>query len=631
MLHTRIKEWIVKHAILIIVGLTVLFTGTANALMTTTFDDVQAEVESRLAALPTEDLTKDEKKESKSLAKVLKTFAKESTSTKQDVKLIGKIVKTLFKQYPEDEAMATLLGDAIAAFHDEFYAGKTDADRGYGVLQETNKKKKSATKSKEKVEGLDMMFDDAEELLDRTKYLKKVETGLTKYDKATSKALLKEELTAHQEHFLLTLENGYTGAANCLQCHADAGTHMLESGHWKWEAMTPNVVGDDGALHGKKDIINNFCIAIPSNEGRCTQCHPGYGYKDDTFDFNNLDNLDCLVCHDTTGAYKKDPKKAGAPVAGTDLTSVAMNVGEPGRANCGSCHFYAGGGDNVKKGDLGSALVAADITEATDVHMGGMGFSCQKCHETVEHKIPGNQIQNSGRVSCEGCHDTGDLSASYHTTGHLSKMACQTCHIPAFSRQQPTKVHWDWSTAGQDVDPTGGATEFGQPLYNKMKGTFSWDQNVAPSLMWYNGTWSKTFIGVNDKADPSKLDEVFVLGAPQGASDNGKIYPFKKMTGFQPVDVANGTILVPHLFPSGPDDTTAYWKGYDWNAALTAGAAAAGQTYTGGFDWIETVQYLAINHEVAPKESARTCGSCHGASATFPWAELMLTDPTMPK
>ena len=52
-------------------------------------------------------------------------------------------------------------------------------------------------------------------------------------------------------------------------------------------------------------------MATLSNEGRCSQCHISYNWKDDSFDFSDTSNIDCLVCHDTTGTYKKHPSADG--------------------------------------------------------------------------------------------------------------------------------------------------------------------------------------------------------------------------------------------------------------------------------------------------------------------------------
>ena len=102
------------------------------------------------------------------------------------------------------------------------------------------------------------------------------------------------------------------------------------------------------------------------------------------------------------------------------------------------------------------------------------------------------------------------------------------------------------------------------------------------------------------------------------------------MIGDQPADLNNQTMLVPNLFPSA-SQPNAYWKLFDWNLALEAGALAAGQTYTGEFEFVPTVMYLSVNHEIAPKEQAlgfgADCGDCH-FNAEVVWSELGYTgDP----
>ena len=101
-------------------------------------------------------------------------------------------------------------------------------------------------------------------------------------------------------------------------------------------AGTSNITGHEGEIHGKNDLINNFCIAVPTNEGRCTHCHTGYGYADDTFAFDDRNTVDCLICHDQSGTYKKGITTAGLPDTAVDLAivarSVALNDGVPPHA-----------------------------------------------------------------------------------------------------------------------------------------------------------------------------------------------------------------------------------------------------------------------------------------------------------
>ncbi|HHI68910.1 MAG TPA: cytochrome C, partial [Planctomycetes bacterium] len=106
----------------------------------------------------------------------------------------------------------------------------------------------------------------------------------------------------------------------CLTCHTEAARQIMKTSHWTW--ICPKARKEMGVKeikhqvpYGKAEyIINNFCISLPSNEPRCTSCHAGYGWADKTFDFKNQYLVDCLVCHDQTGKYKKFPTAAGHPV-----------------------------------------------------------------------------------------------------------------------------------------------------------------------------------------------------------------------------------------------------------------------------------------------------------------------------
>ena len=48
--------------------------------------------------------------------------------------------------------------------------------------------------------------------------------------------------------------------------------------------------------------------------------------KDATFDFSDPGNVDCLVCHDTTGTYKKLPAAAGHPASRAVASSRAARM-----------------------------------------------------------------------------------------------------------------------------------------------------------------------------------------------------------------------------------------------------------------------------------------------------------------
>ena len=419
---------------------------------------------------------------------------------------------------------------------------------------------------------------------------------------------------------------------------------MLTNAHFSWQGVASNIEGYEGEIHGKNDLINNFCIAVPTNEGRCTQCHAGYGYDDNAFAYNDPEAVDCLVCHDQSATYVKGKTTAGLPAPTVDLNvvarSVAENGGVPGRKNCIGCHANAGGGDNVKHGDLAMAML--DTTREFDVHMGtdGANFDCVECHgvkkdmggNLVDHGIGGmpyHSTDDGAMKSCVDCH--GDR-ANIHVgttvqdilTGHQT-LACQVCHIPAFARDTSTKMEWYWEDAGQDiVPPVDPAT--GRDTYDKKKGTFVWANDVRPELLYFDGKWNRMMINVNDQYTTTPVD----LGSPTAnyTTPGAMIYPFKKMIGNQVADAGNNTMLVPHLF-GGKGGPNAYWAMYDWDLALQDGAAVTGQTYSGDYEFVDTVMYLSVNHEVAPKEQAlgkdARCQDCHLAGQTD-WVALGYTD-----
>ncbi len=481
---------------------------------------------------------------------------------------------------------------------------------------------------------------------------------------------------------------GYSVTAACVKCHESVAAEVMSAPHWKWQGPTPDLVLSDlvtpldpGNI-GKVNLINNFCVGVPSNEKRCDQCHTGYGGDPDAAKPQKsaraytgagdssipLDNrVDCLVCHVDATRYSKNPKDFGRPNPTVDLAAaVKSGIILPTRANCGVCHFYAGGGDNVKL--MGSALKSP--TESTDVHM-GRGMTCSDCHVRPGHAFAGGGVHvptHTSRVACSDCHGatphTGHVAVSGEILDrHMARIACQTCHIPRFSKTQFTKMNWDWSTAGDNKTCAGTpgtctsgvvttkVNDDGQPdpssatsvtSYDYIKGNFQWKRNVVPAYRWSNGKSSHA--RVSDKGDLTTLGLTtddpsrITLGEPAGNATNGKIMPFKLMRGRQPVyvDGANGFVINPNVFGPGSFWGVVQAPGYDfstytfdagtapgqpsvdklWGKILSVGAVAAGQVPAGtlpfakydgtgpGYAWRYTKLYMDMNHEVAPKAQA---------------------------
>ena len=431
-------------------------------------------------------------------------------------------------------------------------------------------------------------------------------------------------------------DNGPAVTKACLSCHTEAAKQIHQTQHWTWNYLNP----DTGQQLGKQHVVNNFCTATASNMGFCAACHVGYGFSDESFDFAAEENVDCIVCHDTTGTYKKLPGLAGhpnyrsmewPPHSGNfreppDLTKVAQSVGRSSRASCGACHFFGGGGNAVKHGDLDSSLTQPK--RYLDVHMEaqGLDFSCAQCHATENHQVPGSRYAPTAKdtdgirvpgqrkprnpASCHACHGDAPHPAELDRLNqHGRKLACQTCHIPEYARGDiATKMTWDWSTAGKlDADgrPFKVRGSEGRTNYDSKKGDFSWEKNVIPEYQWFNGKVRHTLF--EDRIDPNTVVKINEFG---GGPDDGesRIWPVKVMRGKQPYDAGQNRLALAHT--AGKDDA-AYWSSFDWGKAIKVGMASRGVEYSGEMGFVETEMRWPINHMVAPKQDALQCEQCH--------------------
>jgi hypothetical protein len=175
-------------------------------------------------------------------------------------------------------------------------------------------------------------------------------------------------------------------------------------------------------------------------------------------------------------------------------------------------------------------------------------------------------------------------------------------------------MYWDWSQAGQDIDPIP-TDEYGKATYDKKKGSFVWGMNVTPTYLWFNGSFDKYYLG--DEVDP---DGVTVLTLPLGDryDRDSKIYPFKIHIAKQISDAQYNYLIIPDLF--GGENS--YWASYDWDKAARAGMEYVDVPYSGQYEFVETSLYESINHEVAPKEDALQCKECHLDDGVMDFAAL---------
>ncbi len=476
----------------------------------------------------------------------------------------------------------------------------------------------------------------------------KIESGINEYDmtakprpvdkSVTSLSPKKENKSTTDHSKLEELQGPFSSGPEvtraCLKCHNKAGHQFVKNKHWTWKYHSKS-----GQDLGKSVLVNNFCTNAAGNEGMCAQCHAGYGLTDSrTYDFSNEENIDCLVCHDSTGKYYKLPPSRGNKACAVmfegkdpiDWTRTAQNVTLPGRNNCGACHFYGGGGDNVKHGDLSSALFKP--SKEIDVHMGtdGGNFSCVICHVGEGHEWAGSRYEPIAKdtqgkskpgmprqtSTCESCHGQQPHPASLmgiKLNDHTDRVACQSCHIPAYATGGvATKTHWDWRTAGKLKNGEGYREEGyiqgnGEPrhTYKSIKGNFKYAENVIPRYIWFNG--KEKYLTVHDKFDPSRPVEINHLeGGPD--DPDSRIWPFKRMETIQPYDKGNNTLVYMHLWG---DDKDAFWGNYDYARAIKHGMEDFKLPYSGEYDFVKTYSYWPITHMVTPKEKALACKECH--------------------
>jgi octaheme c-type cytochrome (tetrathionate reductase family) len=444
--------------------------------------------------------------------------------------------------------------------------------------------------------------------------------------------------------------NGSEVTKACLTCHNKAGHQFQKSIHWTQKYRNKKT----GQTLGKRTLLNNFCTNAIGNEGMCSQCHPSYNRKDVNFDFSKQENIDCVVCHEQTGTYYRTPSTKGSAACSImfeglnpiDWVKVAQSVGRPERSNCGSCHFFGGGGDGVKHGDLDTSLV--NPSRKLDVHMAtkGENFSCTKCHISNKHQIAGSRYdvhaKDKGGIgkpgqrrdvnTCESCHSSAPHSKTelvgMKLNGHVSKVACQTCHIPALARGGvATITHWDWRTSGK-VNEKGEGFSLENYVqgngehrhtYRSIKGDFTYAETdpkkgrkLLPHYAWFDGQMKYTTIDTkfDIKKDKNGKQIPIAINGFKGSYDDPKsrIWPFKQTFTWMPYDKVNNTLVYTHLWG---DDKDAYWGNYNFARAIERGMKETGKPFSGQHGFVHTVSHWVTTHMVAPKEDALKCSECH--------------------
>ncbi|NIA10454.1 MAG: hypothetical protein GWP10_12175 [Nitrospiraceae bacterium] len=373
----------------------------------------------------------------------------------------------------------------------------------------------------------------------------------------------------------------YKGAETCLACHQQEGEDFATSIHNTWMGEATHVVGKEGEATGKLVGINDFCIAVKSNEALCGKCHAGYGLPE--YDFS-IGKIDCLICHAPN--YKKT---ASGPDPSIDATAAARNVGPPTREMCLRCHALASGGDNNKRGNLELVMGAAEVPRDLDVHM-STGMACQDCHTFVNHHVSGRGMDlriddTDVPVTCDDrrCHGSEPHPEGSMYNKHTDRLYCTACHVTAYGKVQTVETSRDWEDTRLGKDN----------LYHLATVR---ESNPAPIHVWWN-----RMSEIVDLADPVVRgdDGAVMMAKPVGGIGDpaSKIYAARFHRGRQSWD---GTHLLPYRHKTVKETGN----------MTQAIFVATGKIYD-PVQYVDTARYLGLFHGVSPKGEALTCKDCH--------------------
>jgi len=395
----------------------------------------------------------------------------------------------------------------------------------------------------------------------------------------------------------------------CLECHQQQAQEVLHSSHWTW--IREREINGNRVQFGKKDSLAGFTIDVSSNPGRCMICHVSNSLPENGFANPTSDMVDCLVCHDTTGQYRRnvdtrtlEPDQSELP----DLTFMARQVGTPSPRNCTVCHFADCG--------LGASSMQ-EQDRGTDVHLNSSGpvFTCQTCHpETSGHsfarRMPLSDASESTGNGCASCH-TSTPHTPERLNGHAATISCQACHIPEYSTNKPALIGWNWIMTGK----TNTVFQYGR--HNRVQihdqNGFWSGSDIEPVYLWDDG--SDLVYSRGQRIQPNELT---FLQKPAEKGPRSKLTPFRIVYGTQLYDAKYRYLISPLLYPTG----SVLFPGSDWDTIARDGMKAIILPYSGQYGFAPTAAYRRINHGVTPAARALDCLDCHGSQGRLQWSAL---------
>jgi hypothetical protein len=422
----------------------------------------------------------------------------------------------------------------------------------------------------------------------------------------------------------------YTGPETCIGCHEIEAQEVHASVHYQQTGMTPNVTNISGTAGKSEDAFNTYCGSIRTSPYfTCAGCHVGNGLPPEPeMTMEQLENIDCLMCHQDDYARIGAPPYEDVVVVGEDglpttiqipvaetfrfmpdeskmsisILEAARSVHPTTRKTCLRCHAGASGSDGGKRGDLSSVTV--DPPHSSDIHMSSRGedLTCSDCHSLGNHRFKGRGLDLrpndvDERLTCANCHtdephnDYSPIKAR-SLDRHATKVACQTCHIPEFAKDISTELVRDWTHSEFSPKACGGR---GGWLPGEVR-----DMNVIPTYRWFDGTSQVYVLGQIplENADGEKA-----FGVPNGAVDaaEAKIYPMKEHRSVSAQHDATG-LMIPH-------STYTFFTQNSFDEAVRVGMEIEG--LEGSYSLVDVHTYQTINHGVEDENNALECNDCH--------------------
>lgn len=397
----------------------------------------------------------------------------------------------------------------------------------------------------------------------------------------------------------------------CLECHMDKASEVLQSTHWTWKR--PRMINGQQVMYGKKDSLAGFAIDISSNPTRCLKCHISSAPAAGVFEKSAEAEVDCLVCHDTTGRYRRG--NGQNPPDQEDFEIIAHNVGKPSPGNCMTCHFADCGLTEPLHPESGTT--SRNIFPPADVHITGHAgsYTCQTCHlkdsgHNFSRFMTDTGSQGLNGEGCGSCH-TQTPHRLEKLNSHSAAISCTTCHIPEYATQKPAIISWNWFLTGK-ADPILQSIG-GRDSSVLDKNGFTTTRMIRPVYLWDDGGDQ-----VYSRGQRIMPQELTYLQRPSERSAASKIAPFKVAYGTQLYD-AKYRYLISPLLSAGDGGV---FPDSDWDTIARDGMKAVVLPYSGEYGVAPTASFRRLDHGVTPAKEALDCTDCHGGSSRMDWLSL---------